>query len=390
MKTCKIKESLRYTQSQVFKMDKPVEIAYACMLSRVPALFIGNPGTAKSHTCKIIASQFGERDQDWFYQSITAKTSPEKLLGGIIAEKMLQGIEEYNLQVGAASKIGNIFDELFKSQHPAMMNALLAYTDENPTVFSGGKNVSPEWHWLFATTNFEDLPESLSYDPLWDRMSAKVIIKNLSLEDSKSALKQSLKGKSAKVSPPAIAVEDLVKARASAQKINLDDKVIDFFYEKCLPILEKECYISQRKINSIFVGKDSHPSLLQSLAYLDGGIITSHTLTNIPYFVWQDVNSLDGLLSQIEAIAIPKILIAYNQMRESLEDFIKKCPEYGTFDIANERMNILIESIKACMTAFSEQEKKEVPLELRTKLKDLTFEAKKARDSLVEGMDTEF
>lgn len=391
--SCKVLESMAFTKSQVYKMDSTVEVMYACKLAKSPCLLIGNPGTAKSHVSKAIANQYGERDKDWFYQSITAKTSPEKLIGGLIAERMLEGIEEYNLSVGMASKVGNILDEVYKSQHPAMMNTLLAYFDESPTVFSGGKNVTPAYQWLFATTNFEDLPEDLKYDPLWDRFGAKVIVKNLSHSDSKNALKQSLTRKTDKTKQQEfkLTVDDLTKARGEALKLQITDNVIDFFYEKLLPTLEKECYVSQRKINSIFVGKPGYPSILQACAYIEGQEITSSTLRYIPYFCWQDCNSLDSLLKTFEQATISPIVVAYKGMQKQLEEFVASCNAgVYTYEIAKDKLAFISDTIKTTRRAFTrEDEVRELPPAMREKLNALTQLAKESIDALIQPIDDE-
>jgi MoxR-like ATPase len=381
---CQLLEAAKYVKSQVFRMDEAVDIAFACMLSKVPCLFVGNPGTGKSHTFKIIASMFGLRDEDWFYQSITAKTSPEKLFGGIIAEKMLSGIEEYNLAVGAATKFGNIFDELFKSQHPAMMNTLLNYFDENPTIFSGGKNVSPQWEWAFCTTNFEDLSEDLKYDPLWDRMAAKFIINNLSHSDSKQALKQAMSHSSKLKDTPKLTIQDLQKSRELASKTQVDDSLIDCFYQKVLPKLEKYAYISQRKIHSLFVGKPGCPSIIQSLAYMLGGI-SQDILGYLPYFVWQDPQTLVKMLDEVSKSVTLPVVTTYKQIKLDLESLLDqiKSRQFASYDIAKQKSDMIIEAAKTTASAYSQADKNKLPKDLRNCVKDLTIQIHKEVSAMI-------
>lgn len=387
---CQILESSNYVKSQVYKMDVAVDIAYACMLAKLPCLFVGNPGTAKSHTFKIIAKMFGERDKDWFYQSITAKTSPEKLFGGIVAEKMLAGIEEYNLSVGAATKVGNIFDELFKSQHPAMMNTLLNYFDEDPTIFSGGKNVKPDWEWSFCTTNFEDLPEDLRYDPLWDRMGAKYIVTGLDKSDSKLALRNALSkksGQSTKAVSPKITLEDLNLARKAALSIEIDESIIDCFYDKVLPILDS--YVSQRKIHSIFVGKDGVPSVLQAIAYITKDN-TTEILNYIPYFVWQDTDKLDKMLTDVAKVVTLPVITTYKTVKSQLEVVHKELDagKFDTYEQAWQSFSIIQESIKQVVSAYSDADKAKVPENLRKEVARLTTLARnKIKSMLNKGLE---
>lgn len=376
---CQVLESAKYVKSQVYKMNDAVDIAYACMIACLPCLFVGNPGTGKSHVFKLIAKMFGNRDADWFYQSITAKTSPEKLFGGIVAEKMLNGIEEYNLEVGAASYQGIIFDELFKSQHPAMMNMLLNFFDEEPTIFSGGKNHDPEWEYAFATTNFEDLDDDLRYDPLWDRMAAKYVVNNLSHADSKTALKMVMQQKKTSQQVPKLSIEDLRLARKAAMTIEISDSIIDCFYEKVLPQLEKgdRCYVSQRKINSLFIGKKGCPSILQSLAYVLGNDSTE-LLGFIPYFVWQDRQTLNKLLDDVQSVVtIPAVKI-YRQVVADLESLIAQVEgnHFASHEIAQQKINLVLEATRSALTAISGLDREKVPDALRNKSKTLSMKAK--------------
>jgi MoxR-like ATPase len=390
---CQILESAKYVKSQVFKMDVGVDIAYACMISRLPCLFVGNPGTGKSHTFKLVAKMFGERDKDWFYQSITAKTSPEKLFGGIIAEQMLNGVETYNLSVGAATKAGVIFDELFKSQHPAMMNTLLNFFDEEPTIFSGGKNVTPEWQYAFTTTNFEDLSDDLRYDPLWDRMAAKFVVNNLSHADSRTALSMVMIQRNVNQDLPKLTIKDLELARNVASNIEVSDDIIDTFYEKVLPILEKCCYISQRKINSIFIGKTGCPSILQAIAYMTGGL-SSDTLAYIHYFVWQDRQKLNKLIDEVTSAVTLPIIRVYRNIKKDLETLLSELQagKYPQYEVAKQKTDIILEACKTSASAYSNNDKKKVPEELRKGVMQLTKDINEKVSSMVNKVldDVEF
>lgn len=367
MMGCKIIDSMKYVKSRVYKSDVLVDLSYACMIARLPVLMIGNPGTGKSHTSKIIAGMFGKRDEDWFYQSITAKTSPEKLFGGLIAEKMLMGIEEYNLTVGAATKLGNIFDELYKSQHPAMMNALLNYFDENPTIFSGGKNITPDWHWCFNTTNFEDLPEDLRFCPLWDRQGAKFQVKDLTEAESKKALIMCMKQELEPATAPTLSIADLELARKTAMAIEVTGEIIDLFYEKVLPILKKHCYISQRKINSLFIGKPGHPSILQSIAYISGGVMSDEVLRYVPYFCWQDVSSYDKVIDEVAKTIVSPVISTYREIISNVEDMIENvvAKKYSHIE-AIQQQKFLTDSITARLSAYDDNQKKKAqPLRIQ-------------------------
>jgi MoxR-like ATPase len=368
----KVLEAMKATQSQVNGMDEAVMLAYASMISNIPCLFIGNPGTGKSHTFKIMAKQQGERDQDWFYQSITAKTSPEKLLGGIVADEMLKGIETYNLEVGASVKKGNIFDEIFKSQHPAMMNALLSYLDEDPTIFTGGKNIKPKYQWLMATTNFEDISHDLKYCPLWDRFGAKVIIKGLSNDESKQALKQALSSKKAKTDDNyQLTDSDLIEARTAASAIEISESCIVRFYEAVKGIIEKYCYLSQRKIHQIFVGKPGYPSLLQSIALLmNQSSISAKLLKFLPYFTWQDESILQPLLKEVDSVCINPIELVYLQIKEDYDRFYQNllAGQYKSYATAQESFNVLNEGVARQIKGISKSDKEELPGQLRLDL----------------------
>jgi MoxR-like ATPase len=370
----KIYKAIESTQSQITGMDEGILLAYASMLSNVPCLFIGNPGTAKSHTFKSIASQTGQRDIDWFYQSITAKTSPEKVIGGVIADKMLAGIESYNLEVGAASKKGIILDEIYKSQHPAFMDMILSLLDEHPTVFTDGKNITPAYQWFYATTNFEDIDGiNLRYCPKWDRFGAKYVVKGLSDEQSKATLLQQIGAKNTKNSVDAVTLteQDIKDARDAALKIKLEDSTINKFYEIIKKTIEKYCYLSQRKIHQIFVGKDGYPSILQSLALLlKQNSITNKLLSFLPYFCWQDLSIFDSLISNVSALCISKVEIIYQQIRKDYTDFIQKIAKnsFKSYAEAQQNLDILNDAVIKQTKAINPIDKSDIDASLRKEL----------------------
>jgi MoxR-like ATPase len=370
----KIFQALESVQSQITGMNEGILLAYASMLSNIPCLFIGNPGTAKSHTFKSIASQTGQRDIDWFYQSITAKTSPEKVIGGIVADKMLQGIEAYNLEVGAASKKGIILDEIYKSQHPAFMDMILSLLDEHPTVFTDGKNITPEYQWFFATTNFEDIDgTNLRFCPKWDRFGAKYVVKGLTDEQSKTTLLQQIGAKNNKQSALSVTLsdEDIADARNAAMTIKLEDSCIDKFYNIIKKTIEKYCYLSQRKIHQIFVGKDGYPSILQSLALLlKQSSITSKLLGFMPYFCWQDLSIVDSLISDVQALCISKVEIIYQQIRKDYSDFADKIKNnaFKSYADAQQNLDILNDAVVKQTKTIKIEDRNEVDSSLRNDL----------------------
>lgn len=320
---------MQYVQSQVIGMDEEILIMFACQLAKVPYLLVGNPGTGKSHVSKTIANLYGKRDEAWFYQSITAKTSPEKIFGGIVAEEMLKGIETYNLAVGASAYKLNIFDEIFKSQHPALLGSLLSYFDENPTIFSGGQNKTPHWESVICTTNFEDLPDDAKTNPLWDRMVGRIIINNLSAEESKKALLSHMTKKNSKSQPAALSFEELAAAREEASKIKVPEAFLNllFFASKDgkLPsVVEKveslECYLSQRKINLLFGGKSGCPSVFQAIAYLlEEDKVSRTQLEYLPYFLWLEVKQFETLREALEVYTANNAETVYLTIMKALK-----------------------------------------------------------------------
>lgn len=385
----KVLQSINYVKSQVYKMDTAIDLTYACLIARLPLLLIGNPGTGKSHLSKVFAGMFGVRDKDWFYQSITAKTSPEKLFGGLIAEKMLEGIETYNLSVGAATKTGVIFDELYKSHHPAMMDMLLSFYDENPTIFSGGVNITPDWHWAINTSNFEDLSEDLRYCPLWDRQGVKFIVNNLTHQDSRDALSliQNLHKKPIPV--PSLTVEDIEIARKEAMSFQCSDEVVSKFYDVVLPILEKYAYISQRKIVSFFVGKKGHPSILQSLAYIlhaEGDkIVDNSLLAFLPYFCWQDIKKYDELLESVEKVLIPPCTKIYTAMINQWNLFVAEVErgKYADWKSADTQKKKILKSQEKTIGEIDPKQKSDSSIaRLRQELLSATHRADEATNKL--------
>ncbi len=296
--TSKLIESKNIVASQVYGMDTLLTLAYACILSKSPLLVLGEPQMGKSHTLKLIASHFGERDKDWYYRSFTATTTPEMMFGYLVAEDMLQGRENYNLSSGAMAYKGLVLDELYKSKDKSLNDIMMSFLDESPTFFNNGVSLTPPYEWVAATSNLDDLPHDLSICPRWERMGAKYIVPRLSREQSRQRLKQ--KQEQRQCNPPAYSVswDDLAIEREKAMAISLPESVEEFFFGHGLDSLESRTRVSQGSIERLLVGKPGLPAIMQSVAYMLGKEwIDLECLKYSVYWLWSDLESYEKFIA---------------------------------------------------------------------------------------------
>lgn len=323
-----------YLNKNFLSMNTVVKNLLAVQLTSRPLLLLGKPGTSKSSLAKLAASCYGDRDSEWFYDSLRPSSTVESIFGGMDAEEFLKGRTVLNLQDGAATKPIVILDEIFKVENPDLFGQLLPFFDEESTIKSGGKNLHTQLEWCILTSN--ELPDGNEFDALMNRINQICLVDDLEGLDRLAALDLA----SGKVgqSKPKMTFDDLKQARKEACQVKIpkDIKLLlvcDMAYEKLkeeaikkgiapLSIESSNCLIDKLKVKGIRVSQrqihafaregTDKPSFLQAIAWLHGDSEVDET-----HLLWL-VDSLWKVPDEKEVIE--KVIKSFDQTNEINSD----------------------------------------------------------------------
>lgn len=246
----------------------------ASAMSRTPLLLIGNPGCGKS----AISREFlaGHFDSDQINISCSAYTRDDDVLGGLVLDDAVKGINNRNLDMGICNKKGFLLDEFFKVIDPSLQSSLLPVLEPKPWIMNKGQKTYLDYECGILTSNWDDLEQAnANTSPFWDRLVIKSAVDDLSQKENIDFLGELLGVKRGGKESPKVyqyATEDIQKARKAALKISVGEQALANIEQVLGRASNLKLNISTRKLTSIV--KSVHPntpSLAQSFQYLIHG-----------------------------------------------------------------------------------------------------------------------
>jgi len=278
----KLQEKLKLFYSKLsepfVQREEEAEVIILALLSGEHAIFIGEPGTAKSALVRRAASLLKAKH---FYYVLNKYTEPDELFGPIdINELRSKGVYKRRIEGKLPWAEIAFLDEIFNA-NTAILNALLSILQERIFV-NGDEIVRTPLISLFSASN--TIPEEVELKALYDRLVFRHHVRPVSesklRELFKAGVEIELKGIVSE--EPILTLEELrklqEKVKAMLSKIQEDNiflqkyaRLIVIFRENGIPITDRRAIKGLKAVvaNAIFEGRDYvEPEDLLALKYV--------------------------------------------------------------------------------------------------------------------------
>ena len=271
-------------------------------LTRLPIVFLGPPGVAKSAMVNAIAEYVWDDDTgetaSYFYKALTQHTHPDELFGPTsLRTYKVDDVLRRNTQGMMSEARFAFFDEIFKASGPTM-NELLTVLNEWVLV-NGGVVEKTNALTVYAASNEVPGPEMAA---LWDRFALRVIVQPIERRGKKDefgSLLRFYRDGSPQTDKPKLTVEQIMIARESIGQVRISDNMLLLFQKYLIALDDEGVRVSDRRIGLL-------GQLLQASAWLRGSNeVEDEDLTILTDAVWSDPNPA---AKQFEAIK--RVLLA--------------------------------------------------------------------------------
>lgn len=322
--SAKFQSLLEYTNFLNLERNTENFLEIVSLLMKRPMLKIGEPGTNKSGSSKVIFGCF--TDAKVFRVGLTANSTADQVFGGLIVGEYLKGIQAYNTDQGAAKYHFVIFDEIFKVENADLLNKFLFFFDEVSEIFQAGKMEKTMFQGGILTSN--ELPLPGSHDALMNRISIKAFVNRLQLGSNRKLM---LKGKhnTTNLPMPQLRMADLFQAREKALKVTISESILNLLicdeeYDKIcqmasvqgmgMPpldqsraLVDKLCVqgvkVSDRQIVQLMGEGVETPSFLQSVAWLSGSNeVTEDHLMYLLNALWRNEQEIPKIKEVLKTL----------------------------------------------------------------------------------------
>ena len=278
----KLQEKLKLFYSKLsepfVQREEEAEVVMLALLSGEHAIFIGEPGTAKSALVRRAASLLKAK---YFYYVLNKYTEPDELFGPIdINELRSKGVYKRRIEGKLPWAEIAFLDEIFNA-NTAILNALLSILQERIFV-NGDEVVRTPLISLFSASN--TIPEEVELKALYDRLVFRHHVRPVSesklRELFKAGVEIELKGIVSE--EPVLTLEELRKlqdkVKVMLSKVQGDNvflqkyaRLIVIFRENGIPITDRRAIKGLKAVvaNAIFEGRDYvEPEDLLALKYV--------------------------------------------------------------------------------------------------------------------------
>jgi len=335
--------------------EEEARVAVLALLTRSHAVFIGEPGTAKSALIRRLSQLVNCR---FFYYLLNKYTVPDELIGAIDPIQYKQGKFVRNISGKLPQAELAFIDEVFKGSSETL-NTLLNIINERVFVDADGTVYNcPLWS-LYGASN--ELPADSELAAFYDRFLLRHFVRRVDASQLEAAIIHNLTSNSSV--KPIISLGDVQK---------LYDEVTAFMQSNAsaLARVTSQLVIVLRQ-NGIFVSDRTAvspqylPRLMATYHYCYGGDLRKAAIA-VSKYVLPSEESLEAYRKALDALVPP-------ELREAQEK-LEKARDYAVSGDLASAKRFAAEAIQSAQALFAKPERIEL---FKDELKEIIEGAEK-------------
>jgi len=314
--------------------DEEARVAVLALLTKQHAVFIGEPGTAKSALIRRLSQLVSAR---FFYYLLSKYTVPDELIGAIDPVAYKQGKFVRNVQGKLPTSELAFIDEIFKGSSETL-NTLLNIMNERIFVDADGTVYNVPLHSLYGASN--EIPGDSELAAFYDRFLLKHFIRRIDASKIEEAIIHNI---NLNLNTKPIITLDVIN--------NIYDEVTGFMVKNASSIAK---VISQLVIvlrqNGIFVSdrtavSPNHlPRLVATYSYVYNVELRKAAITTSKY-----VLSTDEMIENYKKALDSLIPVELREAQEKLE----KAGDAAVSGDINNAKRLAAEAIQVAQTLLS-------------------------------------
>lgn len=367
----KLKKAQAYLNAHVFERERETEGILLALLAGSSCLFIGDPGTGKTHHIRMACSLLG---LDVFDTLISETTKPDTIFGPTDVPALAKGIQRTKIQGYAPASEVLFFDEIFKASG-IVLNPMLWLINEHQYRNGDEGIIKCPIKAVFAASN--EIPTDSGLKPVYDRFLLRYHVKYLR---SKENLAKMLESNGAPKVKQMLSREEILYLRKCVKVVEIPPEVRECVFDLRDQITRAVgVTISDRRLVKSF-------RLLQARALLKGrrvvGIKDTEILANL---FWENLDQIRKVRSIVLNVSSASLsdLVCYEEIAEELW---QKCLKTGNMDEATERLTAMYVTARR----FSTDAGKEVAQNIQDYLKRVkAIQSKRNEFVVVELVDAD-
>ena len=335
--------------------EEEAKVATLALLTKSHAVFVGEPGTAKSALIRRLSQLVNCR---YFYYLLSKYTVPDEIIGAIDPIQYKQGKFVRNFKGKLPDAELAFIDEVFKGSSETL-NTLLAVMNERVFVDADGTIYPcPLWS-LYGASN--ELPSDSELAAFYDRFLLRHFVRRIDASLLESAIVHNLNLSTN--TKPIVSLSDVQKVY---------DEVTAFMQSNAQAVarVTSQLVIVLRQ-NGIFVSDRTAvspqylPRLISTYAYCYGGDLRKAAIS-VSKYILPSEEALEAYRKALDALVPP-------ELREAQEK-LEKARDYAVAGDLASAKRFAAEAIQAAQALFGKPERVEL---FKEELKEIIDGAEK-------------
>jgi MoxR-like ATPase len=321
--------------------EEEARVAVLALLTKSHAVFVGEPGTAKSALIRRLSQLVNCK---YFYYLLSKYTVPDELVGAIDPVAYKAGKFVRNVQGKLPTAELSFIDEIFKGSSETL-NALLNVMNERIFVDADGTAYHCPLHSLFGASN--ELPADSELAAFYDRFLLRHFVRRIDASKLETAIIHNLK------------LNSNIKPVCSLTEINqLHDEVTNYMItnDTAVSRITSQLVIVLRQ-NGIFVSdrtavSPNHlPRLISTYAYVYGTDLRRAAIA-VSKYVLPSEEAMENYRRALDAL-IPV------ELREASEK-LEKARDYAVAGDLSSAKRHAAEAVQTAQALFAKPERVEL------------------------------